>query len=156
MAIRVTGSAEIAAVAAACRRAGTDRKIVTDMANEIKREGTPQIITAVKVRATEILPRSGGLGKWTARARIIGVVRRGVTTAGVSIRGSKRSGGHHHDLRRLDLGRVRHLTWGHEPWHAQVVRSGFFTDAVTDEGLDQLEHAVIVAADRAAERIVRG
>lgn len=155
VAVRVEGARRIALVAAVVRRVGTDRKIVNDMAKEIRRAVKP-IRKAIKVRAVEILPSGGGLGRWTARARITGQVRRGPTTAGVRIKGTKSTQGRKHDLRRLDLGTTRHPTFGNPPWHAQTVRPGFFTDAVTEEGLDQLEDAVIEAADSAVVRILNG
>lgn len=155
MAIRVTGAAEIARVAAAVRAAGSDRAIVNDMAKEI-RKGTLPIRKSVKARALLILPKRGGLGRWVASARITGLVRRGVHSAGVTIRGGRNSRGHRTDLRRIDLGETRHPTWGHAPWSPQKLVPGFFTEAVTEEGSDQLERAVLVAAQNAAERIEHG
>jgi hypothetical protein len=157
--IRVTGAAEIALVAAACRRLGPSRVIVNTMAKEIRR-GTKPIRDAIKARAVQILPRSGGLGRYVAAARIGTLVRRSAKSAGVKIRGRRKDtsgrGGPTVDLHRIDLGRTRHPTFGEAPWHAQTVRPGFFTDAVTDEGLDQLETAVIEAAERAAGAIANG
>ena len=159
VAIRVTGAREIALVAAACRRIGPSRVIVNTMAKEIRR-GTKPIRTAIKARAVQILPRSGGLGRYVAAARITTLVRRSAKSAGVLIRGRRKDtsgrGAPAVDLRRIDLGSTRHLSWGRPPWHPQTLRPGFFTDAVTEEGRDQLEAAIIEAAETAAREIING
>jgi hypothetical protein len=153
VAIRVTGAAEIAAIAAACRSLGVDRSIVNDMAKEI-RKAVPPIRRAVKVRAVQILPHRGGLGSWVAKARITSSIRTSGNSAGVKIKGGRNSRGGRSDLKAIDAGQVRHPTWGHRPWSAQAVRAGFFTDAATPVARDHLERAVLVAADHAAERIL--
>lgn len=155
VAIRVTGAKEIAAVAAHHRALGPSRVVVNTMARKIK-QGVGPIRAAIKARAVEILPSGGGLGKWVARVRITGVVRRGATTAGVSIRAGRNSSGWRSDIKGIDRGSTRHPTWGRAPWHAQVVRPGFFTDAVTEEGLDQLEAAVIEACEEASVKVLYG
>ena len=147
-------------MAAACRRIGPSRVIVNTMAKEIRRGAKP-IRTAIKARAVQILPSSGGLGRYVAAARITTLVRRSAKSAGVLIRGRRKDtsgrGGPAVDLRRIDLGSTRHLSWGRPPWHGpQALRPGFFTDAVTEEGRDQLERAVIEAAEAAAREIVNG
>jgi hypothetical protein len=155
--IRATGAEEIALVAAAVRAVGSDRKIVNDMRKEIRKSVKP-IRTAIRENAIETLPHRGGLGAEVARLRVTGVIKTSASSAGVTIRGSKKSkiGGDKSDLRRMDQGMIRHPSWGHSPWSAQKVAPGFFTDAVTQEGADQLEQAVITAAENAARRIVHG
>ncbi len=153
--ITVDGGAEIALVAAAVRREGTDRKIVNDMAAEIRR-GVGPVTRAIREYETEVLPHGGGLNVWVAKATIRTLVRRGAKSAGVLIRQGRNSGtGRRSDLKRLDsTGRVRHLTWGHRPWSSQTVVVGAFTQGATPELIDQGVAAVIQAADNAAERIV--
>lgn len=148
---KITGAAEIALVAAAVRKLGTDRKIVNDMASEI-RKGTSKLREAIK--AHEILVLPSGLGAYVAAAKIKTLVRRGPRTAGVLIRQGRNSQhGTRVDMRRIDAGRVRHLTWGREPWHPQVVKAGAFSDGASEEGADQLEAAILEACERAAERL---
>jgi len=152
--IRVTGAEEIALVAAAVRAMGTDRKIVNDMAAGI-RQGMGPVTRAIRAYETEVLPATGGLNLWVAKAKIRTLVRRAPKTAGVLIRQGRNSGtGERSDLKRLDsMGRVRHPTWGRAPWHGQTVVSGAFTDGATPELLDQGMDAVINAAENAAERV---
>src|SRR4029077_7901479 len=99
-----------------------DRKIVNDMAKEI-RQGAAPIRSAIKAWAVATLPHAGGLGSWVARARITTTVRRSASNAGVTIKGSRSVS----DLKSIDAGRVRHPAWGHRPWVAQSVPAGFFT-----------------------------
>jgi hypothetical protein len=150
--IRVTGAEEIARVAALVRAAGSDRRIVNDMAREIRRAVVP-VRREIRARALLVLPRRGGLGKWVASARWVGVVRRGADSAGVSIRGGRNSRHRRTDLSAIDRGSTRHPTWGRPPWHAQLLVPGFASESVQGEGADQLERAVLVAADNAARRI---
>jgi hypothetical protein len=155
--ITATGAEEIALVAAAVRSMGSDRKIVNDMAREI-RKGIPPIRKAIKVNVVEYLP--SGLGPWVNKARVTGVIKRSATSAGVTIRmGRNSDSGKRSDLKRLDsAGRIRHPTgWGDHkvgPWAAQTVRPNSISDGITQEGADQLEQAVIAAADNAARRIL--
>ena len=148
---KITGAEAIALVAAEVRAMGSDRKIVNDMAARI-RQGTSKIRDAIKAHEVAVLP--SGLGSYVASGKIKTLIRRGATTAGVVVRQGRNSQhGTRVDMRRLDQGRIRHLTWGREPWHPQTVTPGAFTDGATREGLDQLEAAVIEAAEEAAERI---
>ena len=152
--MRVTGAEEIALVAAAVRAVGADRKIVNDMAAGIRR-GVAPLRKAIRAHEVEVLP--SGLGEWMASGRITARVRRGATSAGVTVVQGRNSGtGKRSDLKRLDsMGRVRHLTWGHRPWSAQTVVAGSFSEGASGEGMDQLLDATLEACENAAERIVR-
>ena len=151
---RITGAAEIALVAAAVRKLGTDRKIVNDMAAAIRR-GTSKIRDAIKAHEVLVLP--SGLGAYVASGKIKTLVRRAPKSAGVLIRQGRNSQhGTRVDMRRLDAGRIRHLTWGREPWHPQTVTPGAFSEGASEEGTDQLEAAILEACENAAERLANG
>jgi hypothetical protein len=154
MDIDVTGAEQLALVAHAVRRLGSDRVIVNNMAKEI-RSAVPPIRAAVRANALGQLPHRGGLGVWVARARVTARIRRSATNAGISLVGGRNSGSRRRtDLRAIDAGTVRHPTYGHGPWTPQTVTPGFFTRAVTDEGATAFRAAVVVAVDNAAREVL--
>jgi hypothetical protein len=120
------------------------------------RQGIPPIRKAIKANIMQELPKRGGLNVWVAKSRITAKIRRGSSSAGIAVKVGRNSAGGRSDLRRIDDGRVRHLTWGHRPWHSQTVNPNSITGGVTDEGTDQLHQAVLAAADKAAGVIVNG
>jgi hypothetical protein len=151
--IHVIGGEDIALVARAVRRLGTDRVIVNNMAKEIRR-AVPPVRAAVRANAVAILPRRGGLGAWVAKTRVTARIRRSASNAGITFVGGKNSKGKRSDLKRMDAGQTRHPTFGHRPWVAQSVTPGFFTHAVTEEGATAFREAVVVAVDNAAREVL--
>jgi hypothetical protein len=129
------------------------RAVVQQMRRQI-RKPVPKVREAIKRHAIAILPKSGGLGEWVARANVTATIRYGsARSAGVRMKGSRRSKTQVSDLNRLDRGRVRAPSWGHRTsasWHNQTVPAGFFTDPVTDspEWRAEIERAVDTAFDQ--------
>jgi hypothetical protein len=156
MDIDIKGAEGIALVAKSVRSLGADRKIVNEMAKEI-RSAVPPIRAAIKANALTELPHRGGLNTWVASARVTASVRRSATNAGVSIVDGRNSAAKRTDMRQINAGRVRHPAWGNRSaWSLQTVTAGFFDRAVTEEGVQAFRDAVVVAVDRAAGEVLRG
>ncbi len=149
------GAAEIRVIAAHCRKVSADRSIVNDMAKEIRRAG-PAIRAEVRAHIMATLPRSGGLNAWVARAPVRINVRRGIDSAGVTVTVGRKSRSGRADLKGLDAGTVRHPLYGNRRhWYGNAVTPGSISEGIT-EGSDALEDAVLIAAERAAQRTLRG
>jgi len=142
---------DIGRVAASIRKMGADRAIVNEMAKEI-RAAVPPIRAAVRANALAYLPGSGGLGAWVAKSRVTAAIRRARNNASVTLVGGRNSRGKRSDIKRLDAGSTRHPTFGHAPWTPQTVRAGFFTEAVTDEGVEAFRAATVSAVDNAVRK----
>lgn len=132
------------------------REIVKAMRRGLTRISRPAV-KDVRAHAITILPASGGLGAWVARATI--GVRIGYTsrTAGVRIRGSRKSLKDKSDLTAIDAGRVRAPTFGHrgrKAWHTQAVTPGWFTDPLASN--TDWRGAVDAEIDKALEPLRRG
>lgn len=156
MDIDIEGAAGLALVAESVRRLGTDRKIVNEMAKEIRR-AVPPIRRAIRANAIETLPHRGGLNVWVSRGRVTANVRRAANNAGITIFDGRNSAGKRSDFVGLNDGTIRHPLFGNrEHWYPQQVRANFFTDAITEEGVRAFREAVVVAVDRAAAEVLGG
>lgn len=134
-----------------------DRKVVLKELRAELRRPLPQLRKDVRAHAVEILPRSGGLGAWVARSTITLSVRDRGRSAGIRLRGTRRSGKGKADLKRMDAGRVRHPSWGRKGpgnWHNQTVPDGWFSTPAGDP--QQWRDTVTAAVDRAFDQIRRG
>lgn len=107
-----------------------DRSAVVKHLRDEMRKPVPEVRRAIKRRAVDTLPHRGGLGVWVSQTKITAsVVLRG-RTAGVKLRGGRRSKGGVTDTRAIDRGRLRHPSWGRRTrgqWFTQSVPPGFFT-----------------------------
>lgn len=109
------------------------RQIVKALRRALTKASKPAV-KDVRAHAAEILPSGGGLGRWVASARI--GVRIGYTsrTAGVKLRGGRKSLTDKSDLTAIDRGTVRAPTFGHRgrrAWHSQAVPPGWWTDPLS-------------------------
>lgn len=133
------------------------RQVVKAMRRAITKP-VPAIRRKIKAHAVAILPRRGGLGEWAAAATISTSVRyASARSAGVKLKGSRKSRRDKSDLKRLDAGVVRAPSWGHRgagAWHTQQVTAGWFTDPVVDS--PEWYKAADDAVDQAFDVIRRG
>ncbi|MCT2277991.1 hypothetical protein M3G91_10175 [Micromonospora chalcea] len=136
------------------------RKEVTNALARKAREPVPAIRKAVRKRAVEWLPASGGFGKWVSRLSVTARVKLQGRAAGVRLVGRRRGYPDKQpkvDLRRIDQGRAAAPSWGRRgdgDWHFQSVKPGFFTEPAA--GADEWRKAVVDAVDEALEVIRRG
>lgn len=109
------------------------RGIVKALRRSLTRESKPAV-AATRAHALAILPKSGGLGAWVAAARIGWKISYAGRTAGVRLKGGRRSLTDRSDLRAIDRGRVRRPSWGRRTrgnWHNQTVSPGWWTDPLS-------------------------
>lgn len=131
------------------------KELVKELRTEI-RKPVPAIRKSIKKRALDTLPKSGGLNVWVSKVKVTARVKLSGRSAGVSLKGSRKSTKDKSDLRRLDAGRIRHPSWGRRgknDWYTQTVEAGFFTEPSTE--IDQWRNACIAAVDKALE-VIRG
>lgn len=131
------------------------REIVKALRRALTRAAKPAV-AAARAHAIAILPSSGGLGAWVAGARIGVKISYGSRTAGVRLRGGRRSLTDRSDLVRIDAGSVRAPTYGHRgrgAWHTQSVTAGWWTEPLAETPWTGDADA---AVDAALEQIRRG
>lgn len=128
------------------------RQIVKAMRRGLEKAAKVDVKPAIAARALAILPKSGGLAAYVAAARVAVTVRYSGRSAGVGLRGRKKTRAGRSDLNRIDLGSVRAPAWGRRSaWHTETVTPGWFTkpaaestafsarvDAEVDRVLDEL------------------
>ena len=108
------------------------RAVVQTMRRRLRAGHAPQV-KAIRQAYRLELPKGGGLNEWAAKSTISLQVRYTGRTAGISLRGRRKSQRDRSDLAGLDRGRVRHPSWGRRgssQWHGQAVKAGVFTNAV--------------------------
>lgn len=129
------------------------RSVVKAMRRGLSKAARP-VLREVRAHAVAILPSSGGLGTWVARASMTWQIRYAGRTAGIRLRGRRRSQRDRSDLERIDAGQVRHPSWGRRSrgsWHTQPVTPGWWTTPLSTN--DTIEPAVTAEVDRAFDEI---
>jgi len=117
------------------------------------RAGVPAVRKAIRQRAVDTLPHSGGLGRWVARSSITAQVKLQARSGSIKLKGGRNSAGARSDIKSIDAGRVRAPSWGRRTaasWHTQSVPAGFFTEpaASAKDWHDDVDQAVDVALDQ--------
>jgi hypothetical protein len=132
------------------------REIVKALRRALTRQARPAV-KDVRAHALAILPSSGGLGAWVAAARIGVRISYAGRTAGVRVRGSRKSMNDKSDLARIDAGSVRAPTYGRRgrgDWHVQAVPAGWFTDPLSNN--EQWRSGADAEIDKALDQIRAG
>lgn len=133
------------------------RRAVTKAMSKGVRATVPAVRVKIRQAALELLPRSGGLGKWVASARINLKIKTSGRRAGITLTGGRNSEGGRSDIRAIDRGRVRAPSWGRRTkgsWHSQTVPDGYFTATAAAE--DGWRRNVDQEVDRALDTLRRG
>ena len=138
-------------------RAFDGRRVLVQALRRGIARAVPAVRRQVRDHALEILPSRGGLAAWVAAARV--TVKIGYTSrsAGVKLRGSRRSTADKTDLAGIDAGRVRAPSWGYRTraaWHSQAVTPGWWSEPL-EAATDFRDHAER-EVDQALEVIRRG
>lgn len=138
-------------------RAFDGRRALVQAARRGITRALPGVRKAVKAHALEILPSGGGLAGWVAAARIGVKISYASRSAGIRLRGSRKSIADRSDLAGIDAGKVRAPSWGHRTaaaWHTVAVTPGWWsTPVAADEGFrDHVDQVV----DETLEAIRRG
>lgn len=132
------------------------RQVVKALRRALNRAAKPAIAD-VRAHALQILPSGGGLNRWVAAARISTAVSYASRSAGVRIRGSRKSLRDKSDLDRIDRGSVRAPAWGRRTpgnWHVQAVDPGWFTEPLASN--DRFRAAADREVDAVLDQIRRG
>jgi hypothetical protein len=133
-------------------RAFDGRRAVVQAARRGIMRAVPSVRDRIRSFAVANLPSSGGLGRWVAAARVSVQIRYAGRSAGVRLRGARKSARNKSDLTGIDAGRVRAPSWGHRTaasWHSQTVTPGWFTQpAGEDRGFrDHVDAEIDLALD---------
>lgn len=123
-----------------------DREMRKKMLRALREAGKPAA-REVADEALRRLPSRGGLAKLIAGSKV--AVRTKASSSSATVRLEHRLSGH--DVKAIDQGKVRHPTYGHNPWVLQPVKSGYFSDAVEEAAPDAQRRLVEVLDDIAAE-----
>jgi len=123
--VRVQGDEQLRRLAEKLREHG-DEGLKKELRSGLTKVARP-LVKNVRKSALSRLPKKGGLGRRVARSKITTSARTTGNSTGVTIVG--RSG---YDISSINRGRVRHLSFGHLPWHNQSVRPGFWTDPLNE------------------------
>jgi hypothetical protein len=117
-------------------RAFDGRRALVQAARRGITRALPGVRQRVKEHAVEILPSGGGLGAWVAAARLNVKISYGSRTAGIRLKGSRKSTGDKSDLAGIDAGKVRAPSWGRRnagAWHSQTVTAGWWSTPVAED-----------------------
>lgn len=129
------------------------RTVVKAMRRALTRAAKPKV-REVRAYAQEILPARGGLGTWVSRATISFQISYAGRSAGIRLRGRRKSMKDRTDLFAADAGTVRHPSWGRRfrgQWHAQSVTAGWWSTPMQDD--TAIAAAVDAEVDRAFDEI---
>jgi hypothetical protein len=132
------------------------KEVVEQLRKEI-RKPVPAVRKAIRARALDTLPSGGGLNVWVSKTRITVQIPVSGRTAGVKLKGGRKSIGGRSDIKRIDQGKVRHPSWGRRgkgEWHTQTVASEFFTGPAAEAR--EWRVAVFRAIDQALDVIRHG
>lgn len=138
-------------------RAFDGRRSVVQAARRGLTRALPAVRQKVRDHAIEILPSSGGLGAWVAAAKVAVRISYASRSAGVRLKGGRKSRGDKSDLQGIDSGRVRAPSWGHRTaasWHSQSVPAGWWSTPLESD--EQFSGEVDRAVDEALEVVRRG
>jgi hypothetical protein len=92
------------------------------------KDAVKPVVPKARARARATLPSGGGLNKLVASSPIRPQVRTGRNKYGVSLVVGNRAA-----ARAANKGKIRHPTFGHDPWKDQSVPSGWFDDVCDAE-----------------------
>lgn len=126
MEVHIEGAEQLVLLARKLRDA--TRELRSELYRGINRAAKP-LKEDVRKAAKDRLPHRGGLGTRVAKSKI--QTRRRVSGNSAGVRLVATSG---YDIGSINRGRVRHLTYGHQPWVNQTVPRGFWTDPLTAGG----------------------
>lgn len=104
-----------------------------------RQDGTP------RVPRRRSRTRRTSLAEYVAKARVKVSTNLGGRNLGVSITGTRSSGGKKVDLDGINDGQVRHPTFGRRPWRTQRVQPGFFDKPLRGRVADDFRRAVTEA-----------
>lgn len=146
--VKVNGANQLAALTRRLKAAG-EGGLKRDLLRGL-REGTKPMVEAARSSALEHLPKQGGLNQEVASSKIAVRTRTSGGNPGVRVVGLSK-----HNIAAMDRGRLRHPTFGHEPWVSQHIKPGWWTDALMGEA-PKVRQALLAVMDETTRRIAHG
>jgi hypothetical protein len=147
MSVRIGGSDDLNALSARLiAAAGSDAFVKA--AGEALQAEVPACVEAA-TKGTERLPQRGGFARLVAKTRFgVKVTARG---GGITIRIIAHPNAVK-DPEAINRGRARHLTYGRQPWHVQIVPKGWFSEPI-QERAPQIRARVADAIKNALRKV---
>lgn len=147
--VSVTGADKFAAVAKALKQVG-DKELQKELYSSINRATKPMRAEAKK-SAEQNLPRSGGLNKRVARARM-STRRRAGRNPGVKIVATGMS-----QLGLIDRGRVRHPVFGHRDRmvNQSIPQARDWFTKPMEDGAKDVRREIVKTLDDIAKKLAR-
>jgi hypothetical protein len=146
--VKVGGANQLAALTRRLKAAGAGG-LKRDLLRGL-REGTKPMVEAARASALENLPKHGGLNQVVASSKIAVRTRTSGGNPGVRVVALSK-----HNIAAMDRGRLRHPTYGHEPWVTQQIRPGWWTDALMSEA-PTVRRALLAVLHETAEKVAHG
>lgn len=150
---RVTGTLQLRIVARQLRDAPPElRRELRDNLKDVVKPFEGQ----VKSEAADSLPHRGGYaGVMSSSVKVDISQALSGSGAGFTLVVHGKGRTQDRDVKAVNAGRLRHKTWGHEPWHSQQVAPGF-VDRPADKLDGQVARKAQEAVDRVADKLSAG
>lgn len=146
--VTIQGVEDIGRLGAAYRAGG---KELRTRIRKAMQEAAKPLAVEVRDKGAAKMPHRGGLSGRIAAARAGVSLTASTRSTAVAIRLGTRE---KYDLRSMDLGRLRHPTYGHRPWVSQTVPAGAFTEPFQDGSTD-VRNRVSAEVARLLDEIAR-
>lgn len=152
--LQLEGADQLRALGKALREAG-DKQLKRELMKASQRATRP-VKQEIPASARKTLPSGGGLNDWVASTKVKTRTRTGGRNVGVEITGTvgKRMRATS-DVRAINRGRLRHLTYGRPPWVTQRVKPGYWDDVMDGPVTQRARLEFKAAMDRIAAEIAR-
>jgi len=143
------------------RQLGKDLKAAgnRELRKELLKAGRDAGKTAqgkVRQHAFSDLPHKKGLNVWVAsRARVSAQTKLTGRSVGLALKIQHRGVKGLTDLPAINSGRLRHPTFGDDPWVLQLIAPGFANRAIDDVG-EELVNGFLESVDRVARKLASG
>jgi hypothetical protein len=146
--LQIRGAEKFGEVAKALKQAG-DKELRKELYSSLNRAAKPMVADAKKSAAAK-LPKSGGLNKRVAKARM-SIRRRAGSRPSVKIVASGMS-----QLGLINRGRVRHLVYGRAPMVDQAIPEAkdWFTEPMQARA-GEVRREIVKAIDTVARKLSR-
>lgn len=142
--VTIRGASDLADLSAKMKAVGNN-----DLRKEMLRgirTATKPMIEAARDSARDNLPSSGGLNEIVATSKFGTRTRTAGRSPGVRVVGTSGI-----SIGAIDQGRLRHPTFGHDPWVTQSVKPKWFTGAM-ESSADEVRHELVKVIDDIARK----
>lgn len=121
-----------------------DKPLRLKLGRELRAAMKPTV-EAIRESASRELPKAGGLAKEVAASKIGVAIRKTGNDPSVRVQAKSR-----HAIGAMNRGRLRHPTFGHDPWVTQAIKPNWWTDPTK-----KAAPAARAAAQRALDELAK-